>query len=145
MSFGYEPFRGLDELTRQLVSGGTTPRSIPMDAYRRGDSFYIHVDLPGVDRDSIDVTMEQNTLTISAERRFERHADDEVVIAERPQGRFSRHVMVGTTIDTEHISAAYEGGVLTVTLPVSPRAKPRRVQVSTGDDEGQRTIEGRES
>ena len=109
MSFGYEPFRGLDELTRQLVSGGTTPRSIPMDAYRRGDSFYIHVDLQGVERDSIDVTMGQNTLTISAERRFERHAEDEVVIAELPQGRFSRQVMVGTTIDTENSARVTTG------------------------------------
>jgi HSP20 family protein len=144
MAFGYEPFRGLDELTRQLVSGGATPRSVPMDAYRRGDDFIIHVDLPGVDRDSIDVTLEQNTLTISAERRFERQADDQVLVAERPQGKFSRQVTVGTTIDTENISASYEGGVLTMTLPVSPKAKPRRVEVSTVD-EGQRTIEGRET
>ncbi len=70
MAIGYDPFRELDQLAQQLVSGGRSPRSFPMDAYKRSDDFYVHLDLPGVNPDSIDVTVENQNLVISAERRF---------------------------------------------------------------------------
>jgi HSP20 family protein len=140
MSIGYDPFRELEQLSQQFMSGGRTPRSFPMDAYRRGDEFMVHLDLPGVQPDSIDVSVEGGTLTISAERRFEQTPDDELIVSERPQGRFSRELRLGRAIDTERISASYEGGVLTLTLPVSERAKPRRVEVRA-DEGGQRSME----
>jgi HSP20 family protein len=134
MAIGYDPFREFEQLTQQLLSGGRTPRSFPMDAYRRGDDFFVHLDLPGVDPSSIDITVESGVLTVSAERRFEQKQEDEIVVSERPQGRFSRELRLGTAIDVDKIDASYEGGVLTLRLPVSERAKPRTIQVRGGSE-----------
>ena len=139
MAIGYDPFRELDQLTQQLLSGGRSPRSFPMDAYRRGDDFFVHLDLPGVDPGSIDITVEGPNITISAERRFNQHEDDEILVSERPQGRFSRDLRVGTRVDSDAIEANYEGGVLTLRLPMAAEAKPRRVEVRSGEQ--QKTIE----
>jgi HSP20 family protein len=139
MAIGYDPFRELDQLAQQLMSGGRSPRSFPMDAYRRGDDFFIHLDLPGVDPGSIDITVEGSNITISAERRFNHHEDDDILVSERPQGRFSRDLRVGTRIDSDAIEAGYEGGVLTLRLPMAAEAKPRRVEVRSGEQ--QKTIE----
>ena len=129
MAIGYDPFREFEQVTQQLLSGGRAPRSFPMDAYRRGDKFFVHLDLPGVDPSSIDITVEAGTLSISAERRFEQKEEDEIIVNERPQGRFSRDLRVGTAIDVDRIGAEYQDGVLTLSLPVSERAKPRTIQV----------------
>ena len=129
MPLGYDPFREYEQLAQQLLSGGRVPRSFPMDAYRRGDEFVVHLDLPGVDPGSIDITVESGVLTVSAERRFEQQDDDEMVVNERPQGRFNRDLRFGSAIDVEKIGASYEDGVLTLTLPVSERAQPRTIQV----------------
>jgi HSP20 family protein len=142
MSINYDPFHRLDELRDRLLSGGRTPLSFPMDAYRRGDAFVVHLDLPGVEPETIDVAVENQVLSVGAERRFEPHEGDEFLVTERPQGRFSRQLRLGSTIDTENIAASYDDGVLTLTLPVSERAKPRQIQVGRGN-QGQ--IEGRES
>ncbi len=140
MAIGYDPFREFEQVTQQLLSGGRAPRSFPMDAYRRGDNVFVHLDLPGVDPSSIDVTVEGGTLSISAERRFEQKAEDEIIVSERPQGRFSRDLRVGTAIDVDRIGAEYQNGVLTLSLPVSERAKPRTIQVQA-HGETQQTIE----
>jgi HSP20 family protein len=140
MAIGYDPFREFEQMTQQLVSGGRAPRSFPMDAYRRGDKFFVHLDLPGVDPSSIDIIVEAGTLSISAERRFEQKQEDEIIVSERPQGRFSRDLRVGTAIDIDRIGAEYENGVLTLSLPVSERAKPRTIQVQAGGEPPQ-TIE----
>ena len=110
-----------------------------MDAYRRGDDFFVNLDLPGVDPGSIDITVEGPNITISAERRFNQHEDDEILVSERPQGRFSRDLRVGTRVDSDAIEANYEGGVLTLRLPMAAEAKPRRVEVRSGEQ--QKTIE----
>jgi HSP20 family protein len=142
MSINYEPFDRLDELRDRLISGGRTPLSFPMDAYRRGESFFVHLDLPGVQPETVDVTVENQVLTVTAERRFGQREKDEFIVSERPQGRFSRQLRLGSTIETESIAASYEDGVLTLTLPVSERAKPRQIQVGRG---GSRKLgEGRE-
>jgi len=140
MALGYDPFREYEQLAQQLLSGGRVPRSFPMDAYRRGDEFIVHLDLPGVDPGSIDITVESGVLSVSAERRFEQEDEDEIIVSERPQGRFSRDLRFGSAIDVEKIGASYEGGVLTLSLPVSERAKPRTIRVEARD-EGQREIE----
>lgn len=134
MTLYFDPFRELDQLTQQLVSGGRSPRSCPMDAYRRGDEFIVHLDLPGADPSSIDVTVERNALTVRAERHFEFREGDELIVSERPQGIFSRQLSLGATIDTDSIGASYEGGVLTLTLAVSEAAKPRKVEVRASGD-----------
>ncbi len=132
MSISYDPFHHLDELRDQLISGGRTPRSFPMDAYRRGEEFFVHLDLPGIDPDTVELTVENQVLTISVERRFEQREGDEIIVSERPQGRFSRQLRLGSTIDTDRIAAGYDDGVLTITLPVSERARPRQVPVGRG-------------
>jgi HSP20 family protein len=142
MAISYDPFREFDQLTQQLLSGGRSPRSFPMDAYKRGDDFFVHLDLPGVDPGSIDITVEGSNLTISAERRFEQHEDDEILVSERPQGRFSRDLRVGTQIDSEAIEASYEDGVLTLRLPVAAQAKPRRVEVRSSGQQKTIPVDG---
>lgn len=138
----YDPFRELDRLTEQLLpTQGTSARSFPMDAYRRGDRFYVHLDLPGVDPDSIDLTSEQNALTIEAERRFDRREDDELLVTERPQGRFRRELLLSDALDADNIQAGYENGVLTLEIPVAERAKPRRIEIGRSES-GRQTIEG---
>jgi HSP20 family protein len=103
-----------------------------MDAYRRGDHFVVHFDLPGVDPSSIDLTVEKNVLTVSAERHWEAGEDEQVVVAERPQGSFSRQLFLGEGLDADGIEAGYDAGVLTVRVPVAEQAKPRKVQVTAG-------------
>ena len=117
MGISYDLFREFDQLAQQLLSGGRSPRSFPMDAYKRGDDFFVHLDLPGVDPGSIDITVEGPDVTISAERRFEQQEDDQILVSERPQGRFSRDLRVGRQVDSEAIEASYDDGVLTLRLP----------------------------
>ena len=131
MLMRFDPFRELDRLTQPTWSGRAP--AMPMDAYRDGDRFVIHVDLPGVDASSIDLTVEKNVLSISAERRWERSEGLEVVVNERPQGSFNRQLFLGEGLDADGISAAYDHGVLTVTVPVAEQAKPRKVAISSGD------------
>ena len=138
-----DPFREFDRLTQQMFGGGrpSGPQSFPMDAYRRGDRFYVHLDLPGVDADSIDLTCERNVLTIRAERSFQGDQDDEILVSERPQGSFSRQIFVSEALDTDSIDASYDQGVLTLEIPVAEQAKPKRIEVSRGAS-GRETIEG---
>jgi HSP20 family protein len=112
--------------------------AMPMDAYRKEDSFLLQLDLPGVAPDSIELTVEENVLTISAERPAPPTGEGvESVIAERAFGTFTRQVVLGKTLDSERIEANYEGGVLTVAIPVAEKAKPRRIEVSVGSDQKQ--------
>ena len=132
MLMRFDPFRELDRLAEQTWGGNRQP-TMPMDAYRRGDHFVVHFDLPGVDPSSIDLTVEKNVLTVSAERHWEPEEGNQVVVAERPQGSFSRQLFLGEGLDPDGIEATYDGGVLTVQVPVAEQAKPRKVQVtSTG-------------
>jgi HSP20 family protein len=140
MLMRFDPFRDLDRLTEQLASTAPrAPRAFPMDAYRRGDRFIVEFDLPGVEPASIGLTVEQNVLTVRAERRFEPQEGDEVIVAERPQGTYARQVFLGDALDAERVQANCQLGVLTLTIPVAEAAKPRQVPIS-GGQEGQ-TIE----
>jgi HSP20 family protein len=128
-----DPFRELDRLTQQVFGTAARPAAMPMDAYRQGDTFYIHLDLPGISADSIDLTVEQNVLTVRAERAPLQAGDAAVIVAERPYGTFTRQVFLGETLDAEHISADYAAGVLTLAIPVHEAAKPRNIQVTSRD------------
>jgi HSP20 family protein len=134
-----DPFRELDRITQQLLGTATRPAAMPMDAFRKGDTFYIHFDLPGVSAESIDLTVEQSVLTVRAERRPEQPDGAEMMVAERPAGVFTRQVFLGDTLDTEHIGADYSAGVLTLTIPVHEQAKPRSIQVTDHEDRKQVT------
>ena len=135
----FDPFRELDRMTEQLLGAqsGTAraPRFMPMDLYRSGDHYVLHADLPGVDPGSIDVNVENNTMTIRAERSGRSEEGVQWIGSERPIGTFQRQLALGDGIASDHIAATYENGVLTVTIPVAERAKARRVEVSTSTAE----------
>ena len=131
-----DPFRELDRLTQQVLGTNGTlarPSVMPMDAWRDGETFYVEFDLPGVNPDSIDLDVERNVVTVKAERP-PRASDAELIAAERPRGVFSRQLILGDNLDTEHIAAAYDSGVLTLQIPVAERAKPRKITVTSKDD-----------
>lgn len=136
-----DPFREIDRAFSQLLAGADRPATVPMDAYRHGDSFVAHLDLPGVDPASIDISVEQNMLTISAERHWTPVEGDQVLTTERLQGRFTRQLFLGNSLDTEKIHATYESGVLTVTMPIADKAKPRKIEVSSSTANQQQAIE----
>ena len=105
---------------------------MPLDAYRRGNDVWVHVDLPGVGTDSIDMSVERSVLTITAERARPRSEGDSVYLAERHQGRFRRQVMLGDGLDDSNIEADYHDGVLTLRIPVAEKAQPRKISVRSG-------------
>jgi HSP20 family protein len=127
-----DPFRDLDRLTQQVFGTAARPAAMPIDAYRRGEEFIVELDLPGVQPDSIDLTIEKNVLTVHAERRRDDAEGVELLVGERPQGTFSRQLFLGDTLDTDAIQADYVDGVLTLRLPVAEKAKPRRVEINAG-------------
>jgi len=139
-----DPFRELDRLTQQLLGTNGTwsrPSPMPMDAYREGGEYVIAFDLPGVATDAIDIDVERNMLTVKAERRPVAKADDvQLELSERPLGVFSRQIVLADTLDTEHIKADYEAGVLTLRIPIAERAKPRKVAI--GGESTRKEISG---
>ncbi len=129
------PFRELDALFNQRTptrSAWTDGRPMPMDAYRRADNVWVHLDLPGVAADSIDISVERNVLTVSADRSYQREEGDRLYFDERPEGTFRRQVSLGDGLDADNIEADYTDGVLTLRIPVVPQAQPRKISVGTG-------------
>ncbi|WP_419146321.1 Hsp20/alpha crystallin family protein [Iamia majanohamensis] len=129
MLMRFDPFREVDRLAGEAAR---RPSLMAMDAYRQGDHVTVHLDLPGVDRDSIDVTVEKNQLAVTAQRSWARSEDQQVVAAERPQGSFTRSLFLGDGLDPDRIDADYVDGVLTLTIPVAETAKPRKIEVGSG-------------
>lgn len=127
-----DAFRDLDRLTQQLLGTATHPAPMPMDAYRSEGEFVVHFDLPGIDPDTIDLDIERNVLTVKAERRSPAPEGAEVIAAERPAGVHTRQLLLGDTLDTERIDASYDAGVLTLRVPVSEKARPRKIKISDG-------------
>src|SRR3954469_15061806 len=125
-----DPFRELDRLSQQVFGGtpGTwsRPTAMPMDAWRSGDTFVVAFDLPGVSPDAIELDVERNVLTVKAERRpAATGAQVEMQVVERPVVGLSRQLFLGDTLDTDHIDARYDAGVLTLRIPIAAKAKPR--------------------
>ncbi|MET9695168.1 Hsp20/alpha crystallin family protein [Streptomyces sp. NPDC006514] len=139
-----DPFREMDRIVQQLSGTSGTwskPSVMPMDAYREGDEYVIAFDLPGVSTEAIDIDVERNMLTVKAERRPVAKADSvKMELSERPLGVFSRQIMLADTLDTEHIAADYDAGVLTLRIPIAERAKPRKVSIGAGS--GRKQISG---
>lgn len=129
MLMRFDPFREFDRLT-ELQNRSLPSSMLAMDAYRKGHDFVVSLDLPGADPASIDLSVEKNVLTVKAERTaVPREQIDEVIVTERRYGSFTRQLFLGESLDTEHIKAAYDNGVLTVTIPVAEKAKPRQIQI----------------
>jgi HSP20 family protein len=135
-----DPFRDVDRLAQQLLGVGTTtrPAVMAMDAWREGDTFVVEFDLPGVQKDTLDIDVERNVLTVKAERS-PRNGDWEMLAAERPTGLFSRQLVLGDNLDLEKIAADYESGVLRLRIPVAEQAKPRKIEVSAGSSSREQT------
>jgi HSP20 family protein len=129
-----DPFRDtdawFDRMTGRASNNGSWP--MPMDAYKRGNDLWVDIDLPGVAANSVDIDVERNVLTVTAQRSWERQEGDQVYLAERHRGTFRRQVHLGEGLDAERIEARYADGVLTLRIPVAEAAQPRKIQVQTG-------------
>ena len=139
-----DPFRQLDRLTQQMFGGSTPgtwsrPTAMPMDAYRSGEEFVVHFDLPGVSPEAIELDVERNVVTVRAERRPLPAGDGvELQVSERPLGVFSRQLFLADTLNADELKASYDAGVLTLRIPIAEAAKPRKIAV-TGTVQGQST------
>lgn len=128
-----DPFRDLDRFAQQTFGTPARPAAMPIDAYRHGDAFVVELDLPGVEPATIDLTVEKNVLTVHAKRERGGLDGAEFLVAERPQGTFSRQLFLGDSLDADRIDARYEDGVLTLRVPIAERAKPRQIPIDLGD------------
>jgi len=131
MAMYWDPFRELDRLAAGMLDSRQGPRVMPIDLHRDGDHYVLSADLPGVDPGSIDVDVDGQLLTIRAERTLRSDGDVQWLAHERPSGSFLRQLTLGDGLDTAAISAHYDNGVLSVVIPVSERARPRKVEVQS--------------
>ena len=138
----YDPFRDLDRLASSLFETRRGPRRMPMDLYRDGDHYVLSADLPGIDPGSVDIDVDGQLLTIRAERTLSEGEGVKWITRERETASFLRQLNLGQGIDTDGIAATYNNGVLTVTIPVSEKAKPRKVHVVS---DAAPTVQARES
>jgi HSP20 family protein len=137
MLMRFDPFRDVDRMADQLTRQSRS--LLAMDAVRDEHEVTIYIDVPGVTSDDIDVSVEKNELTVSVTRRW----DDEglqVLSRERPQGTFSRRIVLSDALDLDHLGASISDGVLIITVPVAERSKPRRIDVQT-DRGGEQAID----
>jgi HSP20 family protein len=140
----WSPFDGLstlrDEVNRLFEStlgGNGGPAALfsgwnpPLDVYQDKDNVTVRVEIAGVRKEDIDISLENGVLTISGERKQEKDSDaGETFRSERFFGRFHRSVTLPTEVDSERVAASYKDGVLAVTLPKSETAKPRQIEVN---------------
>ena len=132
MATRLDPFQEMDRLLGQMFAADRATASMPMDLYRSGDHYVLHVDLPGADPGTIDVAVEDRTLTIRAQRTPRTEQDVQWLAKERPVGTYARQLTVGRGLALDRISATYADGVLTLSIPVAEEAKPRRIEVQHG-------------
>ncbi|GII81653.1 hypothetical protein Sru01_66350 [Sphaerisporangium rufum] len=133
--FVQEVERQFDRLTRNAIgrSEGTGQGVMPLDGIRRKDDVLLRFDLPGIDPDSIEVTVDRGVLSVSARREEELGEDDRFFVRERVMGTFTRRVYLSEHLDGDGVEAAYHNGVLQIRVPVLERAKPRKVEIHRGD------------
>lgn len=147
-SLRFDPFRDFDRLAAEVFGTARTPSPMPMDCLRTSDRFVCRFDLPGIDQDSLEVSAENNTLTVRAERTRHDPEQARYLVSERPAGVYSRQLVLGDGLAVDNIKAEYHDGVLTVTIPVAEQAKPRKIEITRGDNsaigshEGHKVIAG---
>jgi HSP20 family protein len=136
MSTRFVPLSSVDRLAAGLLgpmgnfSSPRLDRQIPVDAFQRGEDLFLHFDLPGVPEETIELSIERRVLSVKARRDYAAGEGDQVLMAERPWGTLSRQVVLGDTLDTNRVSATYDNGVLTVTVPLAQNAKSRRIEIN---------------
>jgi HSP20 family protein len=128
MLMRFDPFREIDRMNESL--GRATRSVLAMDAVRNEHEVTIYIDVPGIAKDDIDVSVEKNELTVTVERRWN-DAEQQVLSSERPQGTFSRRIMLSDALDLDELQAKTNDGVLIISIPVAERSKPRRIAVAT--------------
>ena len=124
-------FRDMDYVLSRLGRTGPEYLTMPVDAYRRGEDVWVHIDLPGVTDENIEIGVERNVLTVTAERDWPTQEGDVMYLNERPLGIYRRQIHLGDGLDAERIEAHSADGVVTLRIPVAERAKPRRIDVVT--------------
>jgi HSP20 family protein len=132
-----DSFRDVDRVTARVFDTATRSTGARLDAYRHGDTFYVDIDLPGVDPSSTDVTIDSNVLTLRAECRPELRDGVERLVSERPisegpMDAVTREVVLADTLDTDHLEATYDDGVLILSIPVTEKAKPQKGEIADG-------------
>ncbi|UOQ59638.1 Hsp20/alpha crystallin family protein [Leucobacter rhizosphaerae] len=131
MASYFDPFTELNRLTGSVLQDRSAPRAIPVDLYREPERYVLNADMPGIDPGSIDIDIDGQLLTLRAHRTSNTAEGVKWLSRERPGGSYLRQFSVGEGVDTERISASYDNGVLSVILPLSERAKPRKVAVES--------------
>jgi len=139
MAMRYDPFQEMDRMLNQLVAADRSAAAMPMDLYRVGDHYVLSLDLPGVDPGTVDVNVEDRTLTVRAQRSSATESDVQWLAKERPTGTYARTLTVGRGLALDQITATYTDGVLTLTIPVAEDAKPRKIAVTHGEGATQLT------
>jgi HSP20 family protein len=128
-----EPFfRLFDSFFNSDAQGEETRAWVPpVDIQENGDAYLFHAELPGMSKDDIHITLENSVLRVSGERKFEKDAKKENYHrVERTYGTFTRTFTLPTPVDPEKVQAAFENGILTITVPKAEQAKPRRITIS---------------
>ncbi len=142
MSMSFDPFSEFDRLASAL-NARTAPKAMPVDLYRDHDGYVLNADLPGIDPGSVDVDIDGQLLTIRAQRTAGDADGVKWISQERPHGSYLRQFSVGKGVDTSRISASYDNGVLSVIIPLSEKARPRKVKIeTTSSTPAQRSITG---
>jgi HSP20 family protein len=151
----WEPFRELNSLQNEMNrlfntvfdapagtgNGGTMRRWMPpMDLVETDEHFVLRADLPGMSEDDVKIELEDNTLTISGERKAEHETKNEGYYrVERASGSFARSLTLPQGVDAESVAASFDRGVLELRIPKPEQRKPRRIEIGSG---AQKTIEG---
>lgn len=128
MATRFDPIRDIDRFISEVTRSNST--TLPMDLFRDGENYVARIDMPGVRPESIDVDVEDRTLTVRAEREVEAGEGVEWLTRERPTGTAARQLTLGNRIAVDRIVADFSDGVLTLTIPVSEEAKPRKISIS---------------
>lgn len=128
MARTFDPFRDMDRLFGEVARSASQP-GLAMDLYRSGDNFVAEFDLPGVDPSSIDIDIDDRTLTIRAERTSRAGDAEQWLVRERANGTVARQLSLGRGVDATRVEADYSDGVLTLTIPVAEESKPRKISV----------------
>nr|WP_076388653.1 Hsp20/alpha crystallin family protein [Vaginimicrobium propionicum] len=135
MTTSYNPFREMDRMFNLMSRPASSDRTMPMDLIRDGDQFIVKMDLPGVNSETIDIDVDDRTLTVRAERAEQVVETDKEnhqwLSRERSYGSYARQLTLGIGLDLANIAADYTDGVLTITIPVAEEAKPRKIKVTS--------------
>lgn len=129
MAMSFDPLSELDRLASGMLQSRPGPRVMPVDLYREADRYILTADLPGVEPESVDIDVDGQLLTIRAQRTPARVEGAKWLVQERPAGTYLRQFSIGEGVDSANISASYDNGVLSLVIPVSERAKPRKIKV----------------